>query len=59
VLAKCCLLKSSGILDSHQAMGGFEMFFALYVLCQFFSNFGANSTTFIGKQHFGIGCAAK
>lgn len=25
--------------------------FALYVLCQFFSNFGANSTTFIGKSH--------
>lgn len=24
---------------------------ALYVLCQFFSNFGANSTTFIGKFH--------
>ena len=23
--------------------------FALYVLCQFFSNFGANSTTFIGR----------
>jgi PHS family inorganic phosphate transporter-like MFS transporter len=33
--------------------------FVLYVLCQFFSNFGANSTTFIGKQHFRIGCAAK
>lgn len=25
--------------------------FALYVLCQFFSNFGANSTTFIGRWY--------
>jgi len=28
--------------------------FALYVLCQFFSNFGANSTTFVGMLKSGI-----
>lgn len=27
-----------------------QALFALYALCQFFSNFGANSTTFIGEQ---------
>lgn len=31
----------------HLSSGGL---LALYVLCQFFSNFGANSTTFIGKS---------